>query len=112
MDISKYRRGNPFDVPTHPDQLELMLGWIFDQVRVIVIIENHHHKFDSPDQVLEILHDSAEIEGVDVEFSYSDGQWNLERAGSKEDILNLPKVIKTFSRIYRHNALDYVESGL
>ena len=110
MRFSSQRQGNPFDIPETPDDLEMMVGWAFDRLRVIITIENHVLKFDGPKQILNILQDAALIENVDVEFSWDDGQWFIEHFGGKEDVLGLPKVIKRFGMIYRRHASEY-ETG-
>lgn len=108
MDLNKYKNLDVFDIPETPDELELLIGWAFDRIRIIVSRENHYLKFDGPQQILDILEIAALREGVVISFSYIDGQWFISDAGSKEDILALPKVIRRFARIYRHNAGDYV----
>lgn len=101
------RMGDPFEFPDSPDELELMVGWFFDRLRVIVSIENHSLKFDGVRQIVDILHDAAEIEKNSARFMWLDGQWYISTISSEEDVLNLPRVLKTFSRIYRHAANDY-----
>lgn len=103
----QFKRDSPFDIPENPSELELMLGWFFDQLRVIVSIENHTLKYDSVEQLLSILHKCASDENINVRFSWEDGQWFIDYAEKKEDILNLPRLIKCFSNIYRHNASEY-----
>jgi len=115
-----FRRGKPFDIPEHPDELEQMMGWFFDQIRVMVRDENHHYKFDGITQILNILHDSRWQLDICIDFSEDDGMWNPEiiepttylgyiirRGTTEEDILNLPLVAIRFSRIYRHKANKY-----
>lgn len=108
MDTTRFRLGNPFDIPSDPDALELMVGWFFDRIRVICAVENHTMKFHSISQILEILREASEVERVNCTFSWIDGQWFLNSAKSKEDVLNLPKVAKRFSKIYRFHASDYM----
>lgn len=105
--FSEQMNGNPFDIPDTPDELELMVGWFFDRLRVIVSIENHHVKFDGVRQIIDILEDASIVEKVNVKFLWVNGQWYISDFETKEDILNLPKVLKRFSRIYRHHALEY-----
>lgn len=115
-----FRRGSPFDIPDKPDKLEQMIGWFFDQVRVIVSCENHIYKFDGKQQVLDILHDSRFVENVNVDFSEECGQWfidevksssylgkTIRQATTVQDVLNLPIVAKRFSKTYRFNAKQY-----
>jgi hypothetical protein len=112
MDLSRFKRGDPFDVPETPDQLELMVGWFFDQIRSIVSVENHTLKFDGAEQVVAILIEAKREAKVDIRFSYDreNSQLYIDKAGSEEDILNLPKVAKEFSKIYRHDAKKF-ETG-
>jgi len=114
FDADKYRRGNPFDFPENPDQLELMIGWFFDRIRVIVEIENHHAKWDGIQQALAIL-DVAKHKDcnpnnpidINVDIIYQDGQWFISSAGSANDVLRLPLLAKRFGKIYRHHAKEY-----
>jgi len=106
--FSQQRQGNPFDIPDDIDELELMVGWFFDRLRVIVSVENHSQKFDGIRQVIDILHDAAAIENNSVKFAWVDGQWFISYIDSKKDVLNLPKVLRRFSKIYRFAASDYV----
>jgi hypothetical protein len=97
-----------------------MIGWFFDQVRVIVACENHHFKFDGKQQILDILHASRFKECISVDFSEECGQWfideveassylgiTIRRATTPADVLNLPLVAKRFSRTYRFEAKRY-----
>lgn len=104
-----FRRGNPFDIPKNPNDIELMLGWFFDQIRVIVSHENHHHKFDGVQQILDILAECSKLEQINVFFIESNGQWYLldSELTTKEDILNLPKLAYRFSKVYRHRAKEF-----
>lgn len=101
------RQGNPFEIPETPDELELMVGWFFDRLRVIVSIENHKLKFDGVRQVIDILHDAAEMTNNSARFAWVDGQWYIPFIESKEDVLALPKLLKVFSKLYRHHANEY-----
>lgn len=106
-DFERYRRGNPFDLPQSPDELEMMVGWFFDRIRKIVVIENHHHKFDGIDQCLDIIEEAKKVANINVDIAYIDGIWYLVGANSRQDILRLPELAKTFGKIYRHRALEY-----
>lgn len=106
----RWKSGDPFDIPEDPDMLELMVGWFWDRIRIIVSIENHILKFDGPQQVLDILGDAAKIERINMSFAYSGGQWWILDPGTEEDVMNLPRLAKRFSRIYRHHASEY-ETG-
>lgn len=105
--FSEQQAGNPFEFPETPDELEMMVGWFFDRLRVIVSIENHSLKFDGVRQIIDILHDAGELERVNVKFAWVNGQWFIPEFGNEQDILNLPKLLRRFSRIYRHHASDY-----
>ena len=111
MDVEKYRLVDPFQIPSNPDELERLIGWFFARLRVIVSVENHHMKFQNPGQLLDILHEAAETEGIQVGFSWSDGQWHLEYARNQGDILRLPQVIRRFGKIYRFHASEYTNTG-
>jgi hypothetical protein len=121
--FSSQQRGNPFDYPETPDELELMVGWFFDRLRVIVTIENHTLKFDGARQIIDILqtactHDIERVSfnnyklievdnPVELTFSWWKGQWFIEDVGGPDDVLRLPEVLKRFSRIYRFDAKNY-----
>jgi hypothetical protein len=113
LKAEEFKRNFPFDIPKNPSNLELMLGWFFDQIRMIVGVENHKWKFDGGCQVLDILHEAAFAEGVNIAFSWDKdtGIWYIEdpKEGkiTKKDILNLPLVAYRFSKIYRHHANEY-----
>ncbi|KYC46688.1 MAG: hypothetical protein AMQ22_02078 [Candidatus Methanofastidiosum methylothiophilum] len=107
FDVSKLRLGDPFDLPTNPDELDLMVGWFWERIILIVSKENHCLKFDGTEQVLSILKEAAEVESIGVTFFEYNGWWNIENAESKEDVLNLPRIAYRFSRIYRHHAQEY-----
>ena len=111
MDVEKYRLVDPFTIPSNPDELERLIGWFFARLRVIVSVENHRMKFHNVEQLLEILEEASLVEGVNVTIGWSDGQWDLLTADSKDDILKLPQLIKRFGRIYRHHARDYTNTG-
>ena len=111
MDTERFRLGDPFNIPSDPDELELMIGWFFDRLRVICAVENHSMKFYNVEQLLEILHEASTVEEIDITFSWYDGQWNIESAGCGDDILNLPRLAKRFSKIYRFHARDYMNTG-
>lgn len=108
--FEEQRKGNPFDVPESLDELEILIGWFWDRIRIIVSVENHILKFDGPKQVLKILEKSANEVGVTMVFAYSNGQWWILDVKEPEDVLNLPKVAKRFAQIYRHEAQKY-ETG-
>ena len=101
------KAGNPFDFPETPDDLELMVAWFFDRLRVIVSVENHVLKFDGVKQIIDILDIAGLAEKIDVNFAWVDGQWFITSYGTPDDILHLPRLLKRFSRIYRFNAKDY-----
>ena len=108
--FSAQKRGDPFDFPESPDELELMVGWFFDRLRVIISIENMSPKFDGIHQVLDILQDAADINNINIKFDHHNGQWyinGIEGITEDKDILHLPSVLKTFSRLYRHHATKY-----
>lgn len=113
MNNKEFRRGYPFDVPKHPTAIQLMLGWFFDQINLIVDHENHVAKFDGGEQVLEILHEAAYFEEVNVAFSWDreTNIWYIENPPdcemTEEDFCNLPLVAYRFSKIYRHHAKEY-----
>lgn len=79
----------------------------FDEVDNIVKVQNHIHKFRGTQQLLDLIHHSADMVNVHACFACEDGQWYLAGAKTKQDVLNLNKVAKTFSRVYRHHANDY-----
>lgn len=114
MKAKEFKRNFPFDIPKDPSTLELYLGWFFDQIRMIVGVENGKWKFDGGQQVLDILHEAASVEGVNIAFSWDKdtGIWYIEDPEegkiTKEDVLNLPLVAFRFSKIYRHHADEYV----
>jgi len=105
--VSQLRYGDVFDIPSNPDELDLLVGWFWERIILIVSKENLVLKFDGSQQVLNILRDAAEIENVNITFYEHNGWWNIETAENKEDILNLPRLARRFSRIYRHHANDY-----
>jgi hypothetical protein len=122
MKANKFKRNRPFDIPKKPDTLELMIGWFFDQIRMIVDSENHRFKFDGGNQILDILYDSALDENVNIGFSWDEDThiWYIELLPTvtylgatvrpetnEDDILNLPLVAFRFSRIYRLHAYEY-----
>ena len=107
FNVERLRLGDPFDLPTDPDKLDLMVGWFWERIILIVTKENHTLKFDGTEQVLNILREAAEVEQINVTFYECNGWWNIESAATKEDILNLPRIAMRFSRIYRHHAREY-----
>lgn len=108
FNVERLRLGDPFTIPTTPDELDLMVGWFWERIILIVTVENHVMKYHNKDQVLEILREAAEVEDIHITFYESEGWWNIESAESKEDILNLPRVAYRFSRVYRHHAKEYI----
>jgi hypothetical protein len=133
--FERFRRGDPFYVPESPDHLETLVGWAFDRIRIIVSKENLHKKFHNVEQILDILHAAAKKKWVHLEFFWENGEWFLgvvwgffwtnyvikelafkywERCKfekvlltTRQDILNLPIVVKEFGRIYRREAKEY-----
>jgi len=47
------------------------------------------------------------MENVHVRVFYLDGVWGISDIGCEQDVLNLPKVARRFSKIYRFHANDY-----
>ena len=120
MDVEKYRLGDPFEIPSDPSELELLIAWFWDRIRVICSVENHHMKFHSTNQLILILDKASLLKNVNLSYDWLDGQWDLlnnppitylgctvRPATSKEDVLNLPLVGRAFSRIYRHDAKNF-----
>jgi len=121
VDTERYRLGDPFLIPKDPDELELLIGWFWDRIRVIISVENMHMKFHSPEQVIAILERASLIRNVNLSYEWLDGQWNImsnpeitylgatvRPATCKEDVLNLPVVGRKFSRIYRFKAKHFI----
>jgi hypothetical protein len=81
--------------------------YFFKDIKQVVKVENHRHKFSGPNQLLDMLHDSAEICGVNVEFKHINGYWCLSKAKTAQDVNHLKHVVNAFRRLYRHHALDY-----
>jgi len=98
----KFKRGEPFEAPEHPDECELYIGFFFGRIRAIVAKENHIHKWDNVDRVIDMLYQAADEIGVNVDFDYDNGEWFISGFDSKEDFQNLPAVAKAFGKIYRH----------
>ena len=107
FDVARLRLGDPFDIPSDPDELDLIVGWFWERIILVITVENHTMKFHNSDQILDILHEAAEVEKINITFFECNGWWNIETAATPEDVLNLPRVAYRFSRIYRFHAKDY-----
>lgn len=107
FNVENLRYNDVFNIPQDPDELDLMVGWFWERIILIVSKENHCLKFDGTQQVLDILKEAAEVEQINITFFEHDGWWNIQHAGSKDDIRQLPRLARRFSRIYRHHANEY-----
>lgn len=107
-DFKRFRSGDKFKAPEHPDELYLMVISFFHDIHEIVSKHNHFLKYDGRKQVMDILNDAAVAEGINLTFAEQDGEWGLLDTGyTKEDFLSLPQIKHRFSRIYRHHAKEY-----
>jgi phage pi2 protein 07 len=113
-EFNNWLSSDKFKEPTTENDLYTIIILFFKRIRTIISVENHHKKYWNPSQIVDILNDSAEWEGINLYFSYFDAQWyvhNTKRT-TKEDILQLPRVEQRFKSIYRHHASDYFNDNL
>lgn len=97
----RFTKGDPFDVPEEPELCELYVEWFFSRIKTIVAEENHIYKWRGVENILQLLHESAEELDVNVTFIYNNGQWYIDGFRVGEDFLNLPAVARHFSKLYR-----------
>lgn len=108
MDNQKFQRGEAFDFPQSPEEIEKMFEDFYERIHHIVVDENHHKKFDGTGQLSHILNDAAYEEKNCIKFTWIDGILFFDfEVIKQDDVLNLPKVARRFSRIYRHKASKY-----
>lgn len=83
----------------------------FASIHDIVSRQNHTLKFDSSKQIVDIVNLAAEREGFKLRFIQESGFWIVDDYEDvKHELDNLDRIQYRFSRIYRHNALDYARS--
>lgn len=107
-DFEQWRRGDKIITPSTPNEWDELIINFFLTIHKIVAKENHTQKYDGVRQVIDVLNDAATVEGINLFFFECDGEWGLRDTGySLHDLIRLDDLAYRFSRIYRHQALDY-----
>ena len=82
----------------------------FTDIFEIVALQNLTLKFDGPKQILEIVNEAAEVEGLNLKFDEKNRIWILlDTNYTREEFNSLHVLKKRFSKIYRHHAMDYAK---
>jgi hypothetical protein len=107
-DFEKWRKGDKLHTPQTPNEWDELIINFFLSIHKTVAKENHIHKYDGKQQVIDVLNDASDVEGINLKFFEKDGEWGLLDTGySREDLLRLSDLAFRFSRIYRYHAKDY-----
>ena len=85
--------------PKNSDTEEFYTGYVLGEIKRIITIENHIHKWQGVEILLDILIEAIELKGLDIIVTYTDGHWNF--TCKEEEYSKLPSIIPVFKRLYR-----------
>lgn len=98
--IFYFKNNKVMPIPDTRHEREMVVERFFEVLVHTVFVENHSHKYHNPEQVAQIMNQTAEKLGLDIELIIGANE-NMYLRCEDGDICKLPALLKAFKYNYR-----------